>query len=750
MTLPFLYLLAASCSSGDDDASADTASETASDTATPSGDTGSPPGEGETLVLTFVADPTDGIADHPQTGRRYEPLLDLAYDADGRRHWTLEDLDAAVDEADDWVADTVPAWTKGASLLFRDPAWAAYHTWPSIIDLTELERADAEVYGKVFDALLAFDPDAASVRSTYDARIAAGNRVYAARDYVGVVPGEDRSSFHEVHYAFLLDLDARDVIELQVHSRAAEGLQEVRDDAIEDLQGILDAPPKTDGEVWQLCLREDYRPGAYIAFVLDSLSDPEGAQQFYVERVHPTCAAPGGPPPDEPPDDDDDKEPPPDKPRRGGAGDGSSGKRGDNNEGAPLPPDRDQLGEDDDDPFRREEGRVEDVDDTAEGEGAGPAECPPNGEQEIDKAQQTIDQLQQSLDMIAATYTEDANLFRGMSYVFVTGQGFANPCVQALYEEYEPQIEAIDAEAADIREQLRARANAAQAEKQALGAEVRIAKDIDNFWSLMLEFGGSWHQIWAPIPPVLVPSGSGASSGLAGTDLVMFTDDMGTYIQRQMARKLMNGKSWDEAKAEVLDDPKAYGEEGIVDDPVWRFILNGYFAGLEELYRRMIPRFVEETFGETDDEEIDRIIALMFTRTPTAATKAACDTYEAELTKVWEGSEELITRLDELRRERRRLNEEFRARAVACFEAAVADYRLQLNMRLILEDFIELCQGLGDDTFPYSGTPEDLCAAICQLLAQVPENCPQLRNYLQNLLNANCGREGCGGIAAAR
>lgn len=99
-----------------------------------------------------------------------------------------------------------------------------FHFWPNVIDLTLVHSLDPPLYARIAAEVLARDPRRALLESDWLASIAKGHRLFLARDFVLSVQ-LGAVSWSEVHYAFVINLDAPSVLELQVHGLEAEGVE---------------------------------------------------------------------------------------------------------------------------------------------------------------------------------------------------------------------------------------------------------------------------------------------------------------------------------------------------------------------------------------------------------------------------------------------------------------------------------------------------------------------------------------------
>ncbi len=257
----------------------------------------------------------DAEVAHPHTGWRSRIFRDVAWDVDAGQSFDVEYTRHRIEVAPELAAagnywEETP-WAEDVILpYYLTDFWTRFHVWPNIIRLTEIHYADFPLYEQILDELLALDPNGATLRAQLDAEAAAGERLILARDFLTVVEVEDRL-YWEVHFAFVLNLDAEYVVELEVHDQEDQGLGMIHDPSIDELVEALLDENEPLGEVWHLCLRGNLKQRWFQAVVVDRLDEaPE--PEFFSHRVHSSCIG-GIDPPDEqdPPGDDDDTPEPP-------------------------------------------------------------------------------------------------------------------------------------------------------------------------------------------------------------------------------------------------------------------------------------------------------------------------------------------------------------------------------------------------------------------------------------------------------
>lgn len=697
------------------------------------------------FVLEGQFTPTDALADHPTQGAVPHKLIDVAFDADGERHWSVEDLRAGVSEAQDWADANNPGFQEGDPELFFTDPWSPYHFWPSLIDLSSLHAQDAALYGTVLDALLVLDPDAASIRTATDAAIADGHRIWAARDFSSQSAGEDGRGFYEVHYGFLVDLDARQVQQLRVHAQSNLALEEHTDDHVDALQAIFDAPPASpEPEIWTMCLREDHRPDKWSTVIIDFWPDADGELQFWLQRTHLYC---NGSVPWVPIDLDDptpEEKPPERGDPPGGDGAGQGKRAGQGAAGAPRPPVRDQVGDDDPWPWPWEEESIE-LPEDAENTGAS-APCGPDCASEADKARDLIEQLQGEADAMEGSINDDIDRLNDMNKGIKPDQEFNNQEVQRLYEQYLADILAAEQALEDVAAEGTALGDDCEDANATLTPGAKAHLNAGNLWAQLLYVGGTWTQVWVPITYPLIPGGGTAGSGLAGTEAIVFDDTMANYVQKAIAQMMIDGMSFDDAEKKILDDPGAYGgDPDKASDPVWRQVMKSYTTALEDLYIKMWRTSFEtpsESWGPLTDDDIDNIIQVLLTGklTAEADTQSLAAWTVKNDAAVAEG-ERLNDARKEYELERERLYLEFRAAAQEVLKQAKEDRLVVLNEIEILSHFLKICAGeAAPGSWSAFGTNAMICAALADLLSGVnQQDCPTLWAWL----NGISGDNGC-------
>ncbi len=730
------------------------------------------------VSITALQHPTstcDAEYRHDQTGRVDVFFLGYGWDVDTSANLDFSEVEARVN-----TAGSITAPLGGLTHQYLMP----FHHWPNIINLTAVRAADETFYNTLINALLSYGPapQASSVSSHLHQAITNGDRVFLIRDFIDQVVTDCGTPHFEVHFAAIINLDGREAFEIQAHAREHEGLGTLRDPAIAELELILNTTnsPGSAGvmqEVWELCLRGNTKRHRYNAVNVDAYCAPSGSvacdpsapAYFSIKRVDLTCGTGRGSTLESPPFDPEDipcrmvwippafKIPPivewPIIPGPGpGPGNGGGGNGGGNGGGGgdgagggdgPPPPPGVGPGGDASPPWPypdREEppegdGPAEggDVIPPADGSGTGP--CPTNDPEIRGMAEALLEEVIARLEEKAAIFNEDINMrnhnFRRNwppSWVEI---GFNCPEIQAIYEDYKAQIEALQAQIKALYEQMREEFRDIREMRDTMPLHILLAAGWrESAWSNMLEVGGEWSRVTGHCQ-ILIQTALPTDPVLVGTDAQL------TY-QRTLAHGLMHGKSYDEAMAEAA-------KEAADGDVLLEMAFQQYGDCLKDIHIRALREFFQG--DQRPEGDMDRIIDAMLNGRSalTDADKAELDGYRDFVRETQEGWEDIREQIRELEREINRLRRAFLDAISPIFAEKREEVRRCQQKRWILEGFNHfVADGWNNpESFPvYLAGPEGharFCSVLAEMLADpATDDVPCLREFLQALLDANC------------
>jgi hypothetical protein len=674
---------------------------------------------------------------------RFDPsvphlLRDVAYDVDTSSSYDAAALRVLVEGAQ---ADADALNAPFASPEDRFPRYERFHSWPNLIHLTALREADPDLYDRVVVEILARDPEGASFRAQADAHVARGDRVLLARDYVDAV-SLGAATFHEVHYALWLNLDARYAVELLAHAYALDGLPRPADPHVDALRALLGAGPgpgQTE-TVWSLCLRGNHHRWREEAFLVDRV-EGETEFLFHVGRIAPCGSSTvdrgvhGDVPwiPWEPPHED---VPPP--PSGGNPPPvivpglipvlhppGQAFTR------PPLVPW----------PFPGPEAPPPAPDPTVPSEPPAPTSGGGPCEEDAVAVADALAAAEAEWEALAAEREATRDALRAFAWGWVEGATFADPCVQALYDALSAQAAALAAERDAKEAELEALLDDWEASREARGDVADSIRHADSLWSNMIEVGGEWSQVRAPCIPPAIPGGG-------FQEPVILTTGEIVDVQRCLFYALMNGTPWAEAvDRAIADDAARRRREGFVSDALlaiyataWRTYLVCLRGLVAEQLRIFLP--TREGLDDATADEIEEIVEWMLDRDPSAlppdvqAERAAGEAADAAFS----------AEADALRAERTDLEARLRALALAFQEQARDDCLGaslealdRLRTRIFLyRAFPRHCADPSDpEALPLVGAY--FCEEIDALLSD-PAHAGHaaFRAWLQSLRDANC------------
>ncbi len=677
---------------------------------------------------------------HESSGRLPTLLSQLAYGVDEEASFDLEFTRFRIEHAEALARSNNFAFASPPTEIPLPGRLSKFHFWPNILDLTEIYYSDEALYARIVAEILALDPRRTALAQDWLARVQRSERLFLARDFVDEV-ASGGLRFEEVHYAFVVNLDARFAEELLAHPFAAQGLGPLRDPLIPRLNDLLvQSATLPLGEVWHLCLRGNLRRNHQQAIIVDKLAAAP-APEFFVARIHQNClgGGPGGPPTDEPPPEE---EPPPIKnpPPRGG--DGSGDPRPPSKiPGAARPPERG-----DQPPVRPwPEPEKEYVEPPGGGAG-GPAQPPgnqprPGMQNERAKIQALLDQARRAEEETRPKVQEDLEKFRNMSYEWIEGVTFHDPCVQAIYDKYAAQVAELKKRIAELAAKAAADQTAAQAQRTAAAPAVRALISKEGLWINMITVGGAWSNVRVPCFPPLIPSG-----GFDPTGVVVIGAEAMAAFHNDLVRAMMNGRTWDQAVAEAIADPERYPEGVQQGDKIYQLIWKTVADCYRRLFTEMFRIYLKTVYPDLTDEQREKMIPGLFDgeQALTEAERAELEAVRAALAAAQAATLACAEQIAALEEQIKDLLRKFREEARLCFDRVIAGLREHDTMRRILEAAaIEAATPGAPGSVPAMGF--NFCEVLRRMLGFPDiQNCPGLRAYLQMLLQANCHPPGSG------
>lgn len=681
----------------------------------------------------------DGIALHPSAGGFPVLISEVAYDVDEGQSVTLEDTRTRIQMAEDWSnANDLSAPSIQAGEIHLFPRYERFHYWPNVLDLTSIAALDPTLYSQILTDILVFEPAASTTRTRIETAVTAGKRVFLVRDYVNRVSASSRE-YHEVHYAFVVNLTDQWVSELRVHDETEQGLGNVNDPLINELTSLF----AQQGDQWEMCLRGNHNRAKYSAVIVDKADD-----RYWIRRMHQSCTGAVPPPEKEPPIL---TVPPPGGNPPGGGGPGGAGPGPGGQGGAAGGPggadgvpalEKDQRGIVEDPPWWPwgfEDEAVEDDEPAlgtpAQGDGSGAAapSCP----QDAQKAQQWEQQIENQLESIRTDLAEDVEKINNMRFEWISGQTFDNPCIQEAYDNTAEQIAALQAQIDALESQLSDIHEAVDGVKNGVSEAVKILWGRDSFWDNMIHVGGTWSNITISWVPAFLSSGG-------QKEYIVFGDrEVGAFTS-SVVKAMMNGARWDDAVSEAMNNPNIYPDGYAIGDKLIQAVWVGYAECLKELYKLQFKEYMKSRWEGYSDEEQDHFLDILFDGEVvlTGSESSEAQAAESEVAGQGDDASPLRDQIDALKAQIDKLRRQFlEDMRTTCAAGAITDKLLLQHQRNLLFAFGNHCADPdGPNSVPLYFTKEMLCQAIDQLLMHPnlePPQCQALRAYLEMLKEAN-------------
>lgn len=692
-----------------------------------------PPG----AVFFRAVQRTETTVRHSASGRVPRVFNGLSYDVDASQSFDLAYAKYRIENAADLArSNNIPFTTPPmeAPILGR---LTRFHFWPNVFDLTEIFYADEDLYERIVSEILEFEPEATAMAASWRERVLQSERIILARDFLSVAQSGGLS-FEEVHYAFAINLDAKTVRELQVHGRESEGLGNLHDPLIDDLRDRLArAATLPLGETWQMCLRGNLRRSHFQAVIVDKIEEAP-RPEFHVVRIHQTCGGSlGPPPPEEPPylaiPVPGEKPPPPGGgPKPPGKGPGAAGPPG--------------LKEDQDPPVRPWPWAEKEYEEPPRGpeepsqRGLGPQ----NFQQEAPKIQMLLEQFQQMAQQIRPQLEADLQRFRAMSYEWIDGVRFNNPCVQQLYDRYAAQVAQLRQQMAALLTQAGQSSAAAQSARRNASPAVRAILFKEGLWENMITVGGEWSRVQVPCMPPAIPS-AGFADGVFNA--VVITGEQFAAFHNDLVKSMMNGKSWREAVEAALANPKHYPPNVVTGDLVYKLIWARVAECYRELFTRMFRIYLRGVFPGLTEAQREEMIPVLFDcdQNFTTAQRAEWGGILDQLAGDRTNGTELLEQAQKLENQIKDILSRFRNEANACFNDAIRHLReIETRVQILRAALVEALTPGASGSLPPKGF--NFCGVLQQLINAPPvQDCPGLRAYLMMLFRENCQPPGGGG-----
>ncbi len=715
---------------------------------------------------------------HPHPGSIPREYYDVGWEIDGSRNLTLSQVNEMIATAEAnarYYNTLVPSDAPGAMSTDK---FTCFHFWPNIINLSAVYgNADhPDLFDRILEDLLQYTENPSTVKGQLTADISAGDRVFIARDFIDKII-YNFTSFYEIHYVLIINLDKKTAFEIPAHQFLPTGLPGLHDPHTDLLHEAFISDDETLGEVWDICLRGN-KTKKYQALNVDRLLTEAGTREYFVSRVDLHCACPSCAPfdngfwdfePDVP------WEPwiPPviripeviDPPPNGGGGNTGNPPPGspvpfDTPENQPVQPwtfpvtpmDEDSANPDSDLDGGEETG--------GQCEGLTPGCGPEDFETAMRLKEEIGNQLQNARDIRATdvtTFSGDSETTWGFRYEWNPTAEFNDPCIQELYQAYNSQI----AELANGVETLVTEYQALYDEREALRENASNVLQAllyrDNLWSNMLEVHGKWHDVEPePCMPPWIPAGGNPFEDPTGSAFVVIGAELQAKFYKIVSYAMMNHKTFDEAVEEAInsrdcypnndpDDPDTRPRATVYKDDVFVMIWKQYAGCLKRLYAKIARNYMNMVYGGDQplpEEDLNKKIAVLLDGSAalSPSDRAANETLVSEMERINGRLKELAAETTAKRNEIDRLRREFRKKALDCFKPSLENIRRLRSASWILQAFLVWCENPdAEDAMPMYVDLERFCSVLRELAGNPEaETAPKLKAYISMLINCNC------------
>ncbi len=677
---------------------------------------------------------------HPHQGELPKILTDVAYDVDSSQSFSLAYTRYRIESAQ----ALAQANSSGLGLYEK------FHFWPNIFNLTEIYYGDQTLYTRILNEILANQVNQSAIISQINDEVQQGNRVFLARDFISNVEYAGQT-YYELHYAFIINLDKKYVREILVHREPSLG--PLHDPHIDNLTSVFNSQTAPLGESWELCLRGNLKSDKYNAIIVDKLGQSPQTE-FFIARVHLTCGQsyvkeelplapsllplpnpPANPPSEKeiPPKPNNPKHPQPPV---------ITGNPPNDSVLTPAPPVRPW-------PFGYKENEYPSADaGQSASQPAGAQSTSPNcpeSQSDLAYKRELLVQLKEQFEKEKEEYQTDVELIN-QEFTCYPGQWgdeavFKHPCLQEIYEKYNQQVQKLKQQIKALRKEAAELSNKIEALKKQISIIVDALFYRESFWENMLTVNGEWAKLTEPCGGgILLPGHSSASPSKLDVPV-----EQQTKFQRDVARALMAGKTWDQAVAEAIEknipQPNESWSQGW-DESVWRYVWETYANCLKRLYTKQLRVYLGQIYPNASEEEIEQMIEVMFNGRSalTASQQEEFDEMIKRIKELREQIKEKDKQVNELEYQINDLRRQFRQEIKdKCLNHLWKELEQTRQAIWILEAFLAYCQNQsGQYEFSYV-KHSTLCATLQSMLSNPVYNRNQgLKDFLKLLLSQHC------------
>ncbi len=658
---------------------------------------------------------------HPINGELPKTIRDIAYDVDSSQSVSLEDLKNLVEYTT----------TNTGNNYYSD-----FHYRPNIINLSEIKFQDSELYDKILWNII----DNNSLKQNINNDISKNNRIFLARDFITNVY-YNGIYYYEIHYAFIINLDQKYVHEILLPF--SPWSLYLHDSHIDNLTTIFSNTSiiKT-WEVWELCLRGNFKKEKYNSIIIDKLSKDD----FYIQRVHLNCwnsVYIKDDLPLYPKNFPINKNPPPIWPEKE----------------VPLPPHTPLF------PIPpitkwRWSGKVT----------SAPIVRPwPFGYPETwwdlwkeinepkknnDNCDESKIDLKKKLEILKKLEEEKWKMEKELNddiktinkyFTCYSGQWnykakFNSKCINSIYNRYNKKVKKINDEIEEIQDEISKLYEKIRILESKLSEILQIYLYINSIWENMLTVNGKWAQVTTPCGWwILMPWTSAGSP-----NKIDVSPEQQRKFQQDVAYALMNWKTWEEAikNAILKNTPENYqwwGEE--TTNYIWKYVWETYAKCLKTLYQKQLKIYFGIMYPDISDKDITRLIKIMFEREKwlKSSEKVNIRKIEEIMDKVKKLINKKIKKEEELWYIINDTRRKFRKEIKKCLKKERENIQnIQQEIR-ILQAFLEYCNS-GNWRYEISYIDiKKLCSVLKNMLENELFNTNKaLVKFIKQLLKENC------------
>ncbi|MSU35719.1 MAG: hypothetical protein EXS36_11550 [Pedosphaera sp.] len=360
---------------------------------------------------------------------------------------------------------------------------------------------------------------------------------------------------------------------------------------------------------------------------------------------------------------------------------------------------------------------------------------------ERQKIQQLLGQAEESVRQMQSKHNHDNELLRNISYVWIDGVRFENPCIQEIYDRYAPQVAVLRKQIAELEVQGGACAQSAANARRGASPPLRVLLSKSNIWVNVVQGFGPWSNLTGDCLFPIFPGG--APDDIQGLNVDRFS--------AAIIRSMQQGSSWDAAVAAALADPKnnSYGQIASPNSFIYA-ALKVWAQCLRRLYEAKFALALKQYFAELSDPGRASMIAILLDcdRDFTPAQRMELAALLDLLMKAAAKEDLLLAQVAALENQINTvLLRQFQAEEKKCQEESAARIRVFQNIALILKAALveAATPGVPGSTpsYPVVG-PDAGRAAFCEALRQLlgfpsVQNCPGLKAYVMSLIEGTCG-----------